>query len=86
MLSGVEHLSVNGMTDQQREHFVDCLAMSKQKHSQCMESVNAAEYALNFLSTHQHDAELSKKFYKYIRMIDSIRGTSYFDVFGELDK
>ena len=51
-----------------------------------MESVNAAEYALNFLTAHQHDAELSKKFYKYINMIDSIRGTSYFDVFGKLDK
>lgn len=86
MLSGVEHLSVNGMTDQQRQHFVDGLIASKAKHAQCMESVNAAEYALNFLSTHQHDAELSKKFYKYIRMVDSIRNTNYFDVFGELDK
>jgi sulfatase maturation enzyme AslB (radical SAM superfamily) len=86
MLSGVDHLGINGMTDQQHQNFVASLTASKQKHAQCMESVNAAEYALNFLSTHQHDAELSRKFYKYINMIDSIRGTNYFDVFGELDK
>lgn len=85
-LSGVDHLGINGMTDQQHQQFVDGLIASKEQHAQCTESVNAAEYALNFLSTHQHDAELNKKFYKYIRMIDSIRGTNYFEVFGELDK
>ena len=59
---------------------------STEKYFRCMDSINAAEYALNFLNAHQHDAELNKKFYKYIHMIDSIRGTNYFDIFGELDK
>lgn len=86
MLGGVEHLSVNAMTDQQRQRFVDQLTESKAKHAGCPESINAAEYALNFLNTHHYDAELNKKFYKYIQMIDSIRGTNYFEVFGELDK
>lgn len=86
MLTGMNHLGTDAMTDRQRQHFVDSLAASKAKHAQCSDSVNAAEYALNFLSTHQHDAELNKKFYKYIHMIDSIRDTDYFEVFGELDK
>ena len=46
----------------------------------------AVVYSLNFLSTYHYDAEANEKFYKYINLIDSIRGVNYVDVFGELDK
>ena len=46
----------------------------------------AVVYSLNFLSTYQYDAVANEKFYNYINLIDTIRGTSYVEVFGELDK
>jgi organic radical activating enzyme len=77
------------VTDNMHEHAAaisNQLRAAEEKYSRCMESINTAEYALNFLSTHLYNDELSKKFYNYINMIDGIRGTSYFEVFGELDK
>ena len=50
------------------------------------EPLGPVVYSLNFLSTYQYDAEANEKFYKYINLIDSIRGANYVEVFGELDK
>ena len=85
-LRDANHLNVNGMTVHQHQQFLNNLLAAREKYKKNFMVSKAVVYSLNFLSTYQYDAAANEKFYKYINMIDTIRGTNYFEVFGELDK
>ena len=85
-LRDADHLNVNGMTLEQHQQFLNDLLQAREKYKKNFMISKAVVYSLNFLSTYQYDAEANEKFYKYINLIDSIRGANYVDVFGELDK
>jgi len=85
-LIGADHLNVNGMTEEQHQRFFDDLTTARERYKKNFMISKAVVYSLNFLSTYQFDTEANEKFYKYINLIDSIRSTSYVEVFGELDK
>ena len=80
------HLSINGMPPDQHQQFLAELTAAREIYTYYSQSAKAVAYTLHFLNTYQYDAVTNEKFYKYINMIDAIRGTSYFEVFGELDK
>lgn len=85
-LRDVPHLNVNGMTKQQHQRFFDDLITARERYKENHMMSKAVVYSLNFLSTYQYDAEANEKFYKHMNLNDSIRGTNYFEVFGDLDK
>lgn len=85
-LRDADHLNVNGMTSEQHQQFLNDLLQAREKYKKNFMISKAVVYSLNFLSTYQYDANANEKFYKYINLIDSIRGVNYVDVFGELDK
>ena len=85
-LRDADHLNVNGMTSEQHQQFLNDLLQAREKYKKNFMISKAVVYSLNFLSTYQYDAEANEKFYKYISLIDSIRGANYVEVFGELDK
>jgi sulfatase maturation enzyme AslB (radical SAM superfamily) len=85
-LRDADHLNVNGMTVDQHQQFLNDLLASREKYKKNFMVSKAVVYSLNFLSTYQYDPVANEKFYNYINLIDTIRGTSYVEVFGELDK
>jgi radical SAM protein with 4Fe4S-binding SPASM domain len=85
-LVGADHLHVNSMTQHQHQQFLNDLLAARDRYKQNFVTFSAVVYSLNFLSKYTFDCEANKKFYNYINLIDSIRGTNYFEVFGELDK
>ena len=85
-LRDADHLNVNSMTLEQHQQFLTDLLQAREKYKKNFMISKAVVYSLNFLSTYQYDANANEKFYKYINLIDSIRGANYVEVFGELDK
>jgi sulfatase maturation enzyme AslB (radical SAM superfamily) len=85
-LRDADHLNVNGMSAHQHQQFLNDLLAAREKYKKNFMVSKAVVYSLNFLSTYQYDAKANEKFYKYINLVDSIRGTNYVEVFGELDK
>ena len=85
-LVGANHLHVNGMTQGQHQQFLNDLLAARDQYKENFMTFSAVVYSLNFLSKYTFDREANKKFYDYINMIDSIRGTNYFEVFDEPDK